>query len=77
MSYLSQLPSTIKDYFEILEPVFPRWLEEYIEVPTMLLSASISDSCGICYTALESYNFFFFKFRPFSCRCANSLAFHA
>ena len=59
MSYLSQLPSTIKDYFEILEPVFPRWLEEYIEVLTMLRSASISDSCGICYTALESYNFFF------------------
>jgi hypothetical protein len=29
----------IKDYFKILEPVLPKWLEEYIEVPTMLRSA--------------------------------------
>ncbi|MCR5572425.1 MAG: HD domain-containing protein [Candidatus Saccharibacteria bacterium] len=59
MNYFSQLNDTIKSYFKILEPDFPKWLEEYIETPALLRSASISDSCGIIYTNLESYNFFY------------------
>ncbi len=59
MNYLKQLNPIIRSYFAILEPDFPKWLEEYIETPAMLRSASISDSCGIIYTKLESYNFFY------------------
>ena len=59
MSYLSQLNRIIKSYFEILEPDFPEWLEDYIETPAMLRSVNISDSCGMIYTDLVSYNFFF------------------
>ncbi len=59
MNYFSQLNDTIKSYLKILEPDFPKWLKEYIETPALLRSASISDSCGIIYTNLESYNFFF------------------
>lgn len=59
MNYFSQLNDTIKSYFKILEPDFPKWLKEYIDTPALLRSASISDSCGIIYTNLESYNFFF------------------
>ena len=59
MSYLSELKDEIRAYFEILEPDFPKWLEEYIETPALLRSASISNSCGMVYTNLIPSNFFY------------------
>ena len=50
MSYLSGLKNEIRVYFEILEPNFPKWLEEYIEMPALLRSASISNNCSMGYT---------------------------
>lgn len=59
MDYLSRLNDKIKVYFEVLEPEFPKWLKEYIEVPALMRSASISNNCGMVYTNLVSSNFFY------------------
>lgn len=59
MDYLSRLNEKIKVYFEVLEPEFPKWLKEYIEVPALMRSASISNNCGMVYTNLDSSNFFY------------------
>lgn len=59
MSYLGELGNEKKSYFEILEPKFPIWLEEYIETPALIRSASISNNCGMVYTALRCSNFFY------------------
>ena len=52
MTYLESRPQYIKDYFKILEPDFPDWLEEYIETPAMLKQQYISITCGVYYTKL-------------------------
>lgn len=52
MTYLESRPQYIKDYFKILEPDFPDWLEEYIETPAMLKQQYISMTCGVYYTKL-------------------------
>lgn len=52
MSYMQTIPQYIKDYFKILEPEFPEWLEEYIETPAMLKQQHISMTCGVYYTKL-------------------------
>lgn len=52
MSYLQTIPEHIKEYFSILEPDFPKWLEEYIETPAMLKQQYISMTCGVYYTKL-------------------------
>ena len=59
MSYLSNISKEIKTYLEILESDFPKWLEEYIETPALLRSASISNNCGMIYTDLIPSNFFY------------------
>jgi hypothetical protein len=59
MAYLDSIPTEIKQYFAILEPHPPKWLEDYIETPAMLRSASISNNCGMVYTNLEPSNFFY------------------
>lgn len=49
----------IKEYFNILEPNFPEWLNEYISTPALQKQKHISVSCGTIYSNLFSNNFFF------------------
>ena len=58
MSYRSKLSDEIKSYFEVLEPDFPKWLEDYIETPAMARSAYISNNCGMVYTKMTNSDFF-------------------
>ena len=59
MAYLDSIPTEIKQYFTILESHPPKWLEDYVETPAMLRSASISNNCGMVYTDLQPNNFFY------------------
>ena len=36
MSYLDSQDEKIKEYYKILEPDFPEWLDEYINTPELL-----------------------------------------
>jgi len=58
-SYLDNLDKNTKEFFEILEPNFPKWLLEYIETKEMLHQEHISSSCGVVYSDL-------FKIKNFS-----------
>ena len=54
--------SKIKEYFSVLEPEFPKWLEEYVNTPALLRSKGISNNCGMVYTELSDSNFFYSNF---------------
>ena len=47
----------IKKYFEILEPNFPDWLNEYINTKEMQRLDGISVTCGTYYTDLLKFKF--------------------
>lgn len=59
MNYLESVDKEIREYFKILEPDFPKWLEEYIETPEMLKQAGISMTCGTIYTKLFPDSYFY------------------
>ena len=50
MTYIEKSNNLIKSYFEILSPVFPEWLNEYIETERMLKQQYISVTCGKIYS---------------------------
>lgn len=50
--YFEKLDKEIKEYFKVLSPEIPEFLEEYIEVPEMQKQAGISVSCGTYYSKL-------------------------
>jgi len=58
-NYFKNLNKEIKEYFEILEPDYPMWLNEYINTKELLSQQYISVSCGTIYSNLFEYNFFF------------------
>ncbi len=58
-SYCSELNKDIKDYFKILEPDFPEWLNEYINTNELLSQKYISVTCGTIYSDLFEDDFFF------------------
>ena len=57
--YYSNISKEIKDYFEILEPNFPEWLNEYIDTNELLSQQYISVTCGTIYSNLFESAFFF------------------
>ena len=57
--YYDNLSEEIKEYFKVLEPNFPEWLNEYINTKELLKQQYISVTCGILYTNLFDINFFF------------------
>ncbi len=57
--YYSNISKEIKDYFEILEPKFPEWLNEYIDTKELLSQQYISVTCGTIYSDLFESDFFF------------------
>ena len=48
--YYNQLNSEVKEYFKILSPNYPEWLEEYIDTKEMQRIGKISMSCGTDYS---------------------------
>ena len=59
VKYLDKVNSKIKDYFKILEPNFPEWLNEYINTKELLKQQYISITCGTIYSNLFESDFFF------------------
>lgn len=59
MNYLNKVDSKIAEYFKVLEPNFPEWLEEYINTKELLHQQYISVTCGTIYTDLFENNYFF------------------
>ena len=59
MRYLEEVDNRIKEYFCILEPEFPEWLNEYINTKELLRLSFISVTCGTIYSNLFDSEFFF------------------
>lgn len=57
--YYDNISKVIKDYFKILEPDFPEWLNEYIDTKELLSQQYISVTCGTIYSDLFESDFFF------------------
>lgn len=57
--YYDNISNEIKNYFKILEPDFPEWLNEYIDTKELLSQQYISVTCGTIYSDLFESNFFF------------------
>ena len=57
--YYDNLNKEIKEYFKILEPNFPEWLNEYINTKELLSQQYISITCGTIYSNLFESEFFF------------------
>lgn len=58
-TYYDNINEEVKEYFSILEPKFPEWLNEYINTKELLAQAYISVTCGTIYTNLFESDFFF------------------
>ena len=52
MNYVENINEKIKEYFNILEPAFPKWLNEYINTEILLKQQYISVTCGTIYSDL-------------------------
>ena len=48
--YFDSLNDEVKEYFKILSPDYPEWIEDYIAVEELQHEASISMSCGTDYS---------------------------
>ena len=59
MNYLEHVDERVIEYFKILEPEFPMWLNEYINTKELLAQKYISVTCGTIYSDLFESNFFF------------------
>jgi hypothetical protein len=59
MKYIDNVDEKIKEYFKILVPDFPEWLNEYIDTKELLSQRYISITCGTIYSDLFESDFFF------------------
>ncbi len=57
--YYDNINNELKEYFKILEPNYPEWLNEYIDTKELLSQQYISNTCGTIYSDLFDSNFFF------------------
>lgn len=57
--YFENLDKQTKQYFRILSPEIPNFLEEYLEVPEMKRLSKISQACGTDYTKLYNHTSFY------------------
>nr|MBB1521565.1 hypothetical protein [Clostridiales bacterium] len=58
-NYMKNINKDLKEYFNILEPEFPTWLNDYINTKEMLKQQYISITCGTIYSDLFESEFFF------------------
>ena len=47
--YYDNASKEIKEYFKVLEPEFPEWLNEFIDTKELLSQQYISVTCGTIY----------------------------
>lgn len=59
MKYIDSVDKRVLDYFNVLEPSFPEWLNDYIETKELLKQRYISMTCGTIYSDLFESEFFF------------------
>ena len=59
MNYIDNQCKQMKDYFKILEPNFPDWLNDYINTKELLHQQYISVTCGTIYSDLFESNTFY------------------
>lgn len=59
MKYINSVDKRVLDYFNVLEPNFPEWLNDYIETKELLKQRYISVTCGKIYSNLFEIDFFF------------------
>ena len=59
MNYYKNISKELKNYFDILEPEYPLWLDEYINTKELLTQNYISITCGTIYSDLFESSFFF------------------
>ena len=59
MKYIDSVDKSVLDYFNVLEPNFPEWLNDYIETKELLKQRYISVTCGTIYSDLFESEFFF------------------
>ena len=56
MKHIEKVNQLLKDYFKILSPDFPEWLNDYIETEKLLKQQYISVTCGKIYSKLFNLN---------------------
>ena len=56
MKYIEKTSKLIRDYFSILSPEYPEWLDEYINTDRMQKQKYISVTCGKIYSKLFDYD---------------------
>ena len=56
MKHIDTIDKKLRDYFDILSPEYPEWLNEYIETEKMLKQQYISVTCGKIYSKLVDYD---------------------
>lgn len=54
-----KLNEKVKEYFNVLEPEFPNWLDEYINTKELMKQRYISVTCGTIYSNLFESDFFY------------------
>ena len=59
MNYMDNIDQAIKEYLNILEPEFPNWLNDYINIKELQKQKYISVTCGTIYSDLFESEFFF------------------
>lgn len=59
MKYIDSVDKRVLDYFNVLEPNFPEWINDYIETKELLKQRYISVTCGTIYSDLFESEFFF------------------
>ena len=59
MKYIDSVDKRVLDYFNVLEPNFPEWLNDYIENILLLILRYISITCWTIVSDLFESEFFF------------------
>ena len=54
--YINNVNKLVRDYFKILAPDYPEWMNDYIESKEMLKQQYISVTCGKIYSNMFDYN---------------------
>ena len=58
-NYWNNLNKKIKEYFKILSPEFPEWLNEYINTPEVIRLDGIGQSNGTLYTKVYNDRYYY------------------
>ncbi len=59
MNYIDTIDDRVKEYFNILSPDYPEWMNEYINTKELLQQQYVSVTCGTIYSDLFESDFFF------------------